>query len=125
MSPKRRVHKILLAEPETGLLALLTQHLTAAGYAVVTAADGPEALERERSERPDLVCMAVDLPHLDGLEVCKTIKAARAVPVLLSTSHLDDRISAGLVTSGAEDLLFKPYEVDEVIDKVAWFLEQA
>lgn len=120
---KAKVRKILIAEPEQALLATLAANLEAAGYEVITAADGEEALARDRSDCPDLVCMEVNLPLLDGLAVCRALKANRPVPVILAVSHLDDRTSAGFVEVGAEDLLFKPYEIDEVIDKVAWYLD--
>lgn len=116
-------HKILVADPEQAVLARLADSLTAAGYQVVTATDGQQALERDKAEKPDLACLEVNLPGLSGLDVCRALKAERAVPVILAASHLDDRTSAGFIEVGAEDLLFKPYELDEVIDKVAWYLD--
>lgn len=120
---KAKVHKILIADPETATLQALAQNLVAAGYEVVTASDGAQALEQCRLQAPDLVCMEVNMPGMDGIEVCRALKADRAVPVILAVSHLDDRTSAGFIEVGAEDLLFKPYEIDEVIDKVAWYLD--
>jgi DNA-binding response OmpR family regulator len=122
MASKAKIHKILIAEPELAALNELAKNLTAAGYLVVTASDGHQAIDVDRAERPDLVCMEVNLPGIDGLAVCKVLKAERSVPVLLAVTHLDDRTSAGFIEVGAEDLLFKPYEIDEVIDKVAWYL---
>lgn len=122
MPAKAKRHKILLADPERATLDALAANLVSAGYDVVTAQDGEQAIIQDKAEKPDLVCVEVNLPGLDGLEVCRKIKAERTVPVLLAVSHLDDRTSAGFVAVGAEDLIFKPYELDEVIDKVAWYL---
>jgi DNA-binding response OmpR family regulator len=96
--------------------------LQAAGYDVVTAQDGTEALARGREDAPDLACLEVNLAGTNGLEVCRELKAIRPLPVILAVSHLDDQTSASFMAVGAEDLLFKPYEIDEVIDKVAWYL---
>jgi DNA-binding response OmpR family regulator len=122
MAPKAKVHKVLIAEPELEALETLAKNLSAAGYIVVTASDGHQALDQAKAEQPDLVCIELNLPGIDGLAVCRALKAERSVPVLLAVSHLDDRTSAGFIEVGAEALLFKPYEIDEVIDKVAWYL---
>lgn len=115
--------KILIADTEEGTLNQLAHSLEQAGYSVVTAANCEQVLAKASSERPDLVCLEIHLPGIGGLEVCRTLKAERAVPVLLTVSHLDDKTSAGFLTVGAEDLIFKPFFMDEVIDKVAWFLD--
>lgn len=118
MSPK-----ILIADPEIGMARTLAAALEQAGYQVATTADGEEALAMSTSEHPDLICVEVDLPRLGGLEICKAIKAARQVPVLVTTSYLDDTISSGFASAGADHLLFKPFTPDELIDTVAWYLE--
>lgn len=117
-----KAHKVLVADPDPQTLERLAENLRAAGYDVITARDGTEALERGRADAPDLACLEVNLAGTNGLEVCRELKAARKLPVLLAISHLDDQTSAGFIAVGAEDLLFKPYEIDEVIDKVAWYL---
>jgi DNA-binding response OmpR family regulator len=117
-----KAHKVLLADPDQPTLETLAQNLRAAGYDVITASDGNEALALGRADQPDIACLEVNLPGASGLEVCRELKAARPLPVLLAISHLDDQTSAGFMAVGAEDLLFKPYEIDEVIDKVAWWL---
>jgi DNA-binding response OmpR family regulator len=117
------LHKILIADPELGMARTLAAALEQAGYQVSTTSDGEEALAMSTAEQPDLICVEVHLPRLGGLEVCKAIKAARQVPVLVTTSYLDDAISSGFTNAGADQLLFKPFSPDELIDTVAWYLE--
>ncbi|MDB5097021.1 MAG: response regulator, two-component system [Cyanobacteria bacterium RYN_339] len=121
-APKAKAHKVLLADPDPTTLTTLAENLRAAGYDVITASDGTEALARGQADQPDIACLEVNLAGTSGLEVCRELKAVRPLPVLLAVSHLDDETSAGFMAVGAEDLLFKPYEIDEVIDKVAWYL---
>lgn len=116
-------HTILLADADRPGLQAIAAGLREAGYVVVLAADADEALARVREGAPDLVCLDVNLPHDGGFQVFPRIKAAKPVPVIWMLERLDDRISAGIAAAGAEDLLFKPLDVIEVIDKAAWYLE--
>lgn len=118
-------HKILIADPEVGMARTLAAALEQAGYEVATATDGEEALAMSTAQEPDLICVEVHLPRLGGLEICKAVKAARSVPVLVTTSYLDDAISSGFASAGADQLLFKPFSPDELIDTVAWYLDPA
>lgn len=114
---------ILLADADRQGLQLIAEGLRQAGYEILLAADDDEALRRVREDGPDLVCLAVDLPHGGGFALFSQIKAAQAIPVIWMLERLDDRISAGIAAAGAEDLIFKPLDLLEVIDKAAWYLE--
>lgn len=116
-------HTILLADADRSGLQLIADGLRQAGYAVVLAADADEAVARVREDAPDLVCLDVNLPQGGGFDVFPRIKATRPIPVIWMLERLDDRISAGIAAAGAEDLLFKPLDLIEVIDKAAWYLE--
>jgi CheY-like chemotaxis protein len=115
-------HKILIADAEPLTIDVLTAALEQAGYQVITATDGEQALERDGAHQPDLVCVDIHMPGLGGLDVCRALKATRSVPVLLTAAYLDDATSQGFATAGADDLLFKPFSPEEMIDKVAWYL---
>ena len=116
-------HTILLADADRSGLQVIADGLREAGYAVLVAADADEALRRVQEEGPDLVCLDVNLPAGGGFALFPKIKAAKTVPVIWMLERLDDRISAGIADAGAEDLIFKPLDLIEVIDKAAWYLE--
>lgn len=116
---------ILLADSEPEVITTLANGLTQAGYRVLTTDNGAQAIALAASEKPDLVCLEVNLAGVNGLDACKRIKAQRAVPVVVTTARLDDTISAGYLSAGADDLLFKPYTLDEIIDKAEWYMSEA
>lgn len=114
---------ILLADSDRFGLQTIADGLRGAGYTVLLAADADEALQRVHDDGPDLVCLDVNLPQGGGFALFPRIKAAKAIPVIWMLERLDDRVSAGIAAAGAEDLIFKPLDLIEVIDKAAWYLE--
>ena len=96
--------------------------LEEAGYQVAAAADGNEAHQLSLLDAPDLACLDLDLPGASGLDLCERLKAERPMTVLLTAEFLDDATSARFATVGADDLVFKPFTVAEILDKVAWYL---
>ncbi len=116
-------HTILLADADRSGLQVLAVGLREAGYAVLLASDADEAMRRVQEDGPDLICLDVNLPRGGGFALFPQIKAAKSIPVIWMIERLDDRISAGIAAAGAEDLLFKPLDLIEVIDKAAWYLE--
>ena len=110
--------KILIVEDEQTLRETLAYNLSQEGYAVVTAADGQQALELARSEAPDLIVLDLMLPVLDGLSICRILRKDSAVPIVMLTARgLEmDRI-AGLET-GADDYIVKPFSLGEFLARV-------
>jgi DNA-binding response OmpR family regulator len=111
--------RLLVVEDELAMRVALEDALKAAGYRVLTAADGASGLEAGLAEKPDLVLLDVMLPRLDGLSVCAELrKRAVEAPVLLLTARgrVEDRV-AGL-DSGADDYLVKPFSTDELLARV-------
>ena len=116
-----RAARILVVEDDQEQRRIAASGLRAAGYSVVTAESGTEAVETARLERPDLILLDVDLPGLDGMAVCRQIKLDRtlaAVPVIFCTARtgLMDRM-AGL-TLGADDYITKPYAPSELLLRI-------
>jgi DNA-binding response OmpR family regulator len=110
--------KVLLAEADLDLLDLLSYALRREGYVVVSAADGQQALSRWESEQPDLVVLAADLHKLSGLEVCRRIRRASGVPVILHAEGANrQRVIAGL-DSGADDFVRQPFDVAELLARM-------
>lgn len=97
---------------------LLEGHLDALGYEVRQAADGLEALEAVEHEEPDLVLLDIDMPRMDGLTLCRRLKAhplRRLVPVVLITAHQDRETRLRGLEAGADDFLTKPFDSAELL----------
>ncbi len=114
------MRKILVVDDDPDLLDLLNVGLTEAGYSVITAANGRDALEQARS-LPDLIVLDLVLPEMDGFTVCQALKRDRAtasIPVLL-LSGLSSQLSrfAGL-ECGAMDYVTKPVTLSELLPRI-------
>ena len=101
--------RVLLIEDDSRLAGMVQTYLGEAGYAVIRAADGRSGLERHKAEPFDLIVLDLMLPDIDGLEVCRTIRARADTPILMLTARGDamDRV-VGL-EMGADDYLPKPF----------------
>jgi len=116
---------ILAVDDDPRILDLLHRGLAYEGYTVETAEDGPAALTSARDHPPDLVVLDLMLPGLDGLEVCRRLRAGGDVPILLLTARggVPDKV-AGL-DSGADDYLVKPFSFDELLARVRALLRRS
>jgi two-component system alkaline phosphatase synthesis response regulator PhoP len=117
--------RILLVEDEPGLVLTLTDLLTAEGYAVESATDGPAGLTRALGERFDLIVLDVMLPDKNGFEVCRELRRqGRDVAILILTakSQLTDRV-VGLKL-GADDYMVKPFEPPELVARIEALLRR-
>jgi DNA-binding response OmpR family regulator len=128
-SPPSRIGpgpRVLVVEDEAPMRMALEDVLKAAGYRVLTAADGEAGLALALEEKPDLVLLDVMMPKLDGLALCAELRRqARATPVLMLTARgqVEDRV-AGLDT-GADDYLVKPFSTDELLARVRALVRRA
>lgn len=113
--------KILVIEDEGDILDLITLNLTREGFQVLGAATGEEGLELARGETPDLVVLDLMLPGIDGLQVCRALRAdprTRAVPVLILTARGEEAdVVAGLET-GADDYVTKPFSPKVLVARI-------
>src|SRR5213079_1450780 len=116
---------ILLVDDEDSIQTLLTYPLERDGYRVVQARDGEEALRRFDEEPIDLVVLDVMLPKLDGLEVCKQLRATSFVPIIMLTAR-DDEVDKVLgLELGADDYITKPFSIREFRSRVWAALRRA
>jgi DNA-binding response OmpR family regulator len=117
--------KILIIEDEATITQLIRLYLEQANFQVVTASDGVAGLEMHARERPDLVILDLMLPVMDGMEVCRRIRAWANTPILMLTARQgeEDRI-AGLEL-GADDYLVKPFSPREVVSRVKAILRRS
>jgi two-component system response regulator MtrA len=118
-------HRILLVEDDPSIRELTTIGLRAAGYDVATAADGREALERFAADAPDAVLLDIMLPVLDGLAVCRRIRAESRVPILMLTARTDAYDVVTGLEAGADDYVRKPFEMPELLARLAAALRRA
>jgi DNA-binding response OmpR family regulator len=116
---------ILLVDDEDAVQKLLTYPLERDGYRVVSALDGVEALERFNRERVDLVVLDVMLPKLDGLEVCKRLRARSQVPIIMLTARDDEFDKVLGLELGADDYITKPFSIREFRSRVKALLRRA
>jgi DNA-binding response OmpR family regulator len=116
---------ILVIEDEPTLREMLAEALEADGYRVATAADGREALNRFRADRPDLVLLDLMLPELSGIEVCRIIRRESGVPIVMLTakdSELDKVVGLEL---GADDYVTKPFSLRELSARIRAHLRRS
>jgi two-component system response regulator MprA len=124
--PIRAPHRLLVVDDDPALARTLRRALGIEGYDVECAADGAEALQRLSGSRFDAVVLDVAMPRVDGLAVCRSLRARRdRTPVLMLTARdqVGDRV-AGL-DAGADDYLVKPFAVDELNARVRALLRRA
>jgi two-component system response regulator MprA len=118
-------HTVLLAEDDRAIRNALERALTLEGYQVLAVADGVEALAQAHRNRPDVLVLDVMMPGIDGLQVCRVLRAeGDRTPVLMLTALVEtaDRI-AGL-DAGADDYVVKPFDVEEVFARLRALLRR-
>ncbi len=120
-----RERTVLVVEDDPDLSALLAVILSEAGYPVMTAGDGLEALERVAERLPGLVLLDMRMPRMNGWEFAREFRArhGRAAPIVVVTAAENARLRAEEI--GADGWLEKPFELDQVMNEVARFLGPA
>src|ERR671922_1072786 len=116
---------VLVVDDEPKIVQLARDYLEHAGFGVVTARDGREALVAVRQHRPDLVVLDLGLPGLDGLDVTRTLRRDSNLPIVMLTAR-DDEIDKLLgLELGADDYLTKPFSPRELVARVKAVLRRA
>jgi len=116
---------ILLVDDEDSVQKLLAYPLERDGFRVLQARDGEEALARFADEQVDLVVLDLMLPKLDGLEVCKRLRAQSQVPIIMLTARDDELDKVVGLELGADDYITKPFSIREFRSRVRALLRRA
>ena len=116
---------ILLVDDEDAVQKLLTYPLEHEGFRVMQARDGEEALQRFGTERVDLVVLDLMLPKLDGLEVCRRLRAQSTVPIIMLTARDDELDKVVGLELGADDYITKPFSIREFRSRVRALLRRS
>jgi two-component system phosphate regulon response regulator PhoB len=119
--------RILVVDDEPEAVELVEFNLTQAGYSVITAGDGAEALNKARSAQPSLIVLDLMLPEVDGLEVCKMLRrdpATAAIPIVMLTAKAAEIDRVLGLELGADDYITKPFSPRELVLRVKRLLQR-
>ncbi len=116
--------RILVVDDETTLVELVRSYLEREQYDVLTATDGPTALQLARATQPDLVVLDVMLPGVDGLEVCRQLRQFSDAYVIMLTARADEMDKILGLTVGADDYLTKPFSPRELVARIKALLRR-
>jgi two-component system, OmpR family, KDP operon response regulator KdpE len=110
--------RVLVVDDEPQITRVLRTVLTSHGYQVRTAAEGESALTSFREWRPELVITDLFMPHMDGVELCRRIRAVSGVPIIVLSVKGEERTKVEALDSGADDYVTKPFGIDELLARV-------
>lgn len=117
--------KILIVDDEPPIIDMLSYNLKRGNYEVIVAWDGDQALQQARREEPDLIILDLMLPGLDGLEVCRTLRRERDVPIIMLTARDDEIDRVVGLELGADDYVVKPFSMRELMARVKSVLRRS
>ena len=109
---------ILVVDDEPRIAEIARDYLERAGFTVTTAGSGADALAFARSRRPDLIVLDLGLPHVDGLDVTRTLRRQSSVPIIMLTARVDESDKLIGLELGADDYVTKPFSPKELVARV-------
>ena len=116
---------VLVVDDDTQVLDVIAEALRRDGYEVLTAEDGPAALERATNETVALIVLDIMLPGMDGLEICRRLRTTTDVPILMLSAKTDEVDRVVGLELGADDYLTKPFSPRELVARVRALLRRA
>ena len=119
--------RILLVDDEKNLVEMVTFRLEASGYAVIPAYDGQEALNKAKSEKPDLIILDLMLPKMNGYEVCQLLKfdeKYQHIPIIMFTARTQESDKKTGFEVGANAYITKPFEAEVLLSKIKELLKE-
>jgi len=112
------VTKILVVDDEPQIGKVLKAYLERAGYQVVVEVDGQAAIEVFQHEKPDFMILDLNLPGMDGLDICKTVRRVSDIPILILTARVEEVDRLIGLELGADDYVVKPFSPREIVARV-------
>lgn len=109
----QRKTKILIVDDEPGVVSLLKDYFEMNEYLVLTATDGEEAI-KQAGHGPDIIVLDINMPKIDGFEVCKRIREHISCPIIFLTARVEDMDKIAGFVSGGDDYVTKPFSIDEL-----------
>ena len=110
--------KVLIVDDEPQITRVLRHSLTAHRYDVRTAADGLSALDTFRDWHPDLIITDLQMPEMDGIELCREIRKISTLPIIVLSVKGEERTKVAALDAGADDYVTKPFGIDELLARV-------
>ncbi|HUA15643.1 MAG TPA: response regulator transcription factor [Verrucomicrobiae bacterium] len=118
MSVTELKRNILVVDDEAQITRVLKTTLTARGYGIRTAGDGEQALLEMKTWVPDLLITDLRMPHMDGLELCRKVRAQSRIPIIVLSVKGEEAIKVEALDAGADDYVTKPFSVNELLARV-------
>jgi two-component system KDP operon response regulator KdpE len=109
---------ILVVDDEPQIRRVMRATLTDKGYPVIEARDGQEAIDKFRNERPDLILLDMNMPGMNGLQVCHEIRALSQVPIIMLTVRNAEKDKVRALDAGADDYVVKPFGIQELLARI-------
>ncbi|MEO6050398.1 MAG: response regulator transcription factor [Pyrinomonadaceae bacterium] len=110
--------KVLVVDDEPQITRVLRHSLTAHRYDVRTAADGVSALDTFRDWHPDLIITDLQMPEMDGIELCREVRKLSTLPIIVLSVKGEERTKVAALDAGADDYVMKPFGIDELLARV-------
>ena len=124
-TPVAEKSRVLIVDDEPQITRVLKTVLTSQGYQVRVAAEGESALASFNEWKPELVITDLYMPHMDGIELCRRIRAVSNVPIIVLSVKGEERTKVEALDCGADDYVTKPFGIDELLARVRAALRRA
>ncbi len=116
---------ILVVDDEPQITRVLKTTLSSHGYGTRTASDGDEAVQMMKEWSPDLLITDLRMPNMDGLELCRQVRATSQIPIIVLSVRGEERIKVEALDAGADDYVTKPFSTNELLARVRGALRRA
>ena len=116
-------YRLLIADDDEELVKMLKSYLEIKGFEIITAGDGLEVLEK-LSKNPDLILLDINMPRMDGIEVCRKIRNETACPILFLTARVEEQDRVNGLLSGGDDYITKPFSLKELEARITAHLKR-
>jgi two-component system KDP operon response regulator KdpE len=116
---------ILVVDDDSQIRRVMRNALSSHGYTIIEARNGEEALKKVRTERLDLIILDLNMPDMDGIEVCREIRVVSNLPIVMLTVRSAEKDKVRALDAGADDYVVKPFGIDELLARIRAALRRA